>query len=299
MPLAQGSPEVTTAVIIVHALERDAHQEYETMLSAAESAGAGSTTLVVAPHYQLPAGQSCGGTVDDPASTDLVWSCDGWKDGAQAIGGPGVLLDSYAVMDQLLSLVSDRSLYPNLQRLVVTGHAAGGQFTLRYAAATASPTAVGAHFLVFNPASYLYLDDARPGPTLTCAADGRCEGSFTSPYVGVSGCAGYDGYPYGAAAPFGAAALKTAAELKATLLSRSLELFVGDLDTLANSEGTDLDTGCEANAQGVDRRSRAFNFHSYLEAQQSAAPLFVIPGCPDHGACLYESSTGLARVFGQ
>jgi hypothetical protein len=300
LPLLTGSPAITTAVVIVHAIERNAHAEYKMMRSLAEQAHASPSTLVVAPLFPTPAGERCDGRTDEPSPQDLVWTCSGYKDGAQAIGGPGPLLDSYAVMDQLLAAITDRTLYPNLQRLVVTGIGAGGQFTLRYAAATQSPAAAQAHFVVVDSGSFLYFDPARPGPELSCAIDGGCDGSLSSPYADGLECPAYDDFPYGIELPFGAAALQPATTLKANLLSRQVALLVGDEDTLAHSAGTDLDTSCQANAQGLDRRSRAINYWNYLQAQgaTSSPALFVVPGCAHGRECAYSSSIGLAQVFG-
>ena len=41
---------------------------------------------------------------------------------------------SFEVIDHIVDELFDPALYPNLTRIVFTGHSAGGQFTQRYAA---------------------------------------------------------------------------------------------------------------------------------------------------------------------
>ena len=78
-------------------------------------------------------------------------------------------LSSFAVADRLLAELSDAKRFPNLRRIVLAGHSAGGQFVNRYVAvgrlgeSGAGPARrLEYRFLVANPSSYLYLDGRRP-----------------------------------------------------------------------------------------------------------------------------------------
>ena len=62
---------------------------------------------------------------------DAVAPNDDWRGGGDAVG---THLSSYDVIDRLFATLSDKSRFPNLKRVVMTGYSAGGQFVGRYAA---------------------------------------------------------------------------------------------------------------------------------------------------------------------
>jgi hypothetical protein len=69
-------------------------------------------------------------------------------------------------------------------------------------------------------------------------------------------------------------------------------MTVGSEDTLANAAGTDMDTSCEAEAQGIDRLARAITFWNRVKAAYGAEhPLFVVPGCMHSTTCMNYSPT--------
>ena len=57
-------------------------------------------------------------------------------------------------------------MFPNLRRIVVAGHSAGGQFTLRYAMSNKlhDELAIEFSYVVAKPSSYPWPDTARPLP---------------------------------------------------------------------------------------------------------------------------------------
>jgi len=283
-----GNTAVTTAIVVIHGANLEADFSYENMVSVAESAGTLDQTLIVAPYFQVAAGVDCDNATADPSPGDLVWSCGGWKDGAEASNGQ---VTSYDVVDQLVEAIATPGRFPNLERIVVTGHSAGGQFTTRYAALTHTPSAGRLRYVVANPSSYLYLDEAR-------AVDSPCSagGCFASPYVDNASCSAYDQFPYGLENPYGYAV--GTASPAATLVSRDVIFLAGDLDVLANAAGTDMDTSCSANAQGIDRRTRAINYWQYLRTLYgSTAPLSIVAGCKHSERCMFGSSEAKEALF--
>jgi hypothetical protein len=173
----------------------------------------------------------------------------------------------------------------------VTGVGSGGQLTQRYAATNEiDPTAgVALEYVVVAPSSYVYLDADRLSEGATCSAEGGCTGPFV-PYWDASSCSDYDQYHYGLEGRTGYVAVPGVSALQAQYVARRVTLTVGDQDTLANAAGTDLDTSCEADAQGIDRLVRAVNLWNRVGAAYHAAhPLLVVPGCMHSGACMYSS----------
>jgi len=85
-------------------------------------------------------------------------------------------ISSFGAMDVLLERLCDRKHFPNLRRIVVVGHSAGGQFVQRWALSSNSWCFGGGQFanrwapeadlphvrvVVANPRSFAYLDNRR------------------------------------------------------------------------------------------------------------------------------------------
>lgn len=84
-------------------------------------------------------------------------------------------ISSFAAMDVLLEHLCDRKHFPNLNRVVLVGHSAGGQFVQRWALSSSSWCFGGGQFasrwaktdlphvrvVVANPRSFAYLDNRR------------------------------------------------------------------------------------------------------------------------------------------
>lgn len=114
--------------------------------------------IVVAPRFTEPS--------DHPSPGWFTWNgtdYGDWRKGGNSTLGGRASLSSYAVLDKMIALLSDKHLYPNLRQLVVTGHSAGGQTVQRYALVTRSapsapPGSPKLRFVVANPSSFGYLN---------------------------------------------------------------------------------------------------------------------------------------------
>src|SRR4051794_16198045 len=181
------------------------------------------------------------------------WSDSGWVRGDAAAGSS---LSSYAVVDEMVARLATPGRFPNLTRIIIAGHSAGGQFTHRYAAANGQDginVSIPMRYVVANPSSYLYIDGARPhtdgsagfGEPYGFACtwnvfDPRCTGFGNAPLCISS----YNDWHYGFDDMSGYAASMGASALKARLLGRQVFLLLGTLDNDPNHP--ELDTSCEA-----------------------------------------------------
>jgi hypothetical protein len=265
-PLEQPNTAVTQAIIVVHGSSRDATDFFHTVWTAAQQGGVDGTTLVVAPHFLC--------SDDKPASDEVYFKCSGadWTHGYRDENGAATPIYSYEIIDSLVRRLADKTVFPNLQHVTVTGLSAGGQLTNRYAEfSDVDPLAgVDLKYVVLSPSSYAWLDGNRPEST--------------------QGCSGYDDYFYGLENRTGYVAELPSAMIQQRYAARNVSYFVGDQDTLANAAGTNMDTSCQANAQGADRIERAKNFWNVMKTTyQSAHPLTIVPGCPHSETCMYFS----------
>ena len=288
--LDKPAPQVTRAFILVHGAARNGDGYFASALGTAVAAGKLIETMVIAPSYKGRA-RGCNDPVEDG---ELYFGCGEWNAGYFAINSPaGQKISSFAAMDKLLEMLSNKNNFPNLKEIVLAGHSAGGQFTQRYAAVNRMEAKLGVpvHYIVANPSSYAYLSDARPGRGNVCTPDGKCTAAF-GPYWDSDSCTGYNTYRYGLEKLEGEASVTGAEQMRAQFPKRRVTYLIGDLDTLPD---TDLDKSCPANAQGLNRRERGLNFHGYLKSSFGAAThsFVMVPRCGHNNACMFVSSAKL------
>lgn len=125
--------------------------------------------------------------------------------GANNSPNPKQYTSSFSCLDDVITAISNKALFPLLNTVVVTGFSAGGQTVNRYSWATSmgSPEisqGVNVRFIVSNPGTYLYLDPMRPStacyPLNNTGTSWSCS-NYTSGINIDSTCTGYDTWKYG------------------------------------------------------------------------------------------------------
>lgn len=278
---AAASPvPVERAVVVVHGNNRDADDYFERVVTAAEQAGALAATVVVAPHFQ---------TSDDaPAAGEPYWTSAGWKRGHPSDGGASPPIGSYQALDTIVARLADRTRFPNLANVVITGHSAGGQVAHRYAAGSPAEDRpdrgrLAFRYVVANPSTYLY-----PTPLREWA------GEYIVP--NATACPDYDDWHYGLQALNPYMIQETPDSARARLLRRDAIVLVGDQDTGSNL----LDQSCGANYQGPNRYQRGLALVRTLDNVFPASHrhrLVVVPGVAHSSTRMYQSSQGREALF--
>lgn len=148
-----------------------------------------------------------------------------WRVGAESdpkcCGDSGMTISSFDVIDHMLSVLTNRDIFPKMEKISFTGHSAGGQMVQRYAVMSILAAlwdfddAIDVEFVIANPSSYTYLDDRRYKYTCgncTCTSKNcTCDKDCTEPpyntlakprhaFVGSSWPCyqwDYDRWPYG------------------------------------------------------------------------------------------------------
>jgi pimeloyl-ACP methyl ester carboxylesterase len=271
-----GAPGVTNALVVVHGDGRDAVATYTGMLNAATAAGVAGRTLVAAPWFKT--------SKDKPAGNEARWSDSGWKDGNDATSPAG--LSSFTVLDELVTVLADKTRFPQLTRITVVGHSAGGQFTQRYAAAGQAPSRLAGStvdYVVANPSSYLYLDATRPDASGT---------NFTQPNTKCR----YNDYKYGLVNRPRYLAQLSDQQLITNYTTRHVTYLLGSADTRSDH---DLDTDCGGRLQGANRYLRGTYFFNHLHASYPAAPhaLVVVPGVGHDHYAMFGSAQAKPVLF--
>ena len=89
-----------------------------------------ASVMVLAPWFPIDTDLPI--PVPNGVSADDIMLWDGsdpdgpWRYGAGAVTG-GTNVSSFAVLDQMIHHLNNRSMFPNLQHIAVAGHSSGGQ----------------------------------------------------------------------------------------------------------------------------------------------------------------------------
>lgn len=304
-PLDTKNSEITRAIIVIHGAGRDADNYFQHMMAAAFLAGALENTVVISPRFAA----NNGGCSDKLAEKEANWQCNGpgrWTSGGAAVGPDSVT--SYDVIDQMLRNLASHKAFPNLKRIVLTGHSAGGQFVTRYQMANQVHETLGVPitYVVANPSAYAYVDPARPSVTVLSANVSALPPGYVAalparppePFVAFSDgrdCTTYDDWPYGLKKRVGYAAKLADDQLKKQLASRSTTYLLGGLDILPLFG---FDGSCPAMAQGPTRLARGLAFGRYTNERLGAKhEVVVVPACGHNGRCMFTDNAALPLLF--
>jgi hypothetical protein len=288
-----ASTAVRTVIVAIHGSERNACDYAGYAVESADASGTLESTLVVAPLFA-----SSDDLSDDDATT-LYWedSSDGWRSGEESLTDPlprPWTISSYAALDELLATVDNTTTFPNLDRVVVAGHSAGGQVVNRYSMGAPAPSGDGVvdvHYVVMNPSSYVYLTGAR----FTDRGFGRPSDDQ------VAQCPDYNHYKYGMQGRNDYLSSVGADAMIERFVSRDVVYLLGESDT--DTEDSSMDTDCEAELQGSQRFERGTNFWKSLRRVVGPSilrhqSLVTVPGVAHDGEDMFTSEQGQTALFG-
>lgn len=307
-----NATKVQRAVIMIHGLGRDAwsyfDQTHQALLNATSRTepATGKTRLrtdevvIMAPVFLNEQDPGCY-PVDEnknPTSNTLVWQESDWAQGADSIypatindtngqpfEPPGV--SSFEALDTAVGWFSNKTLFPNINTIIVAGHSLGAQMVQRYALIGAVPSGtVPVHFVVANPGSYAYLTEWRP------RSYDNCTDTFNNWKFGLSA------YSQSYLSDFIADSLDSTNDVE-SVVQRYRRRIVSYLYGLADHGAGD--TRCEALAQGTTHLGRGRNFMRHLTQMDGGFPpahtVNYIPNVAHDGLGMFESQPGLERLF--
>jgi hypothetical protein len=279
--LHTANAEITKLVISIHGVGRNFGSAFTEMTKVYADPSAAQSTLILAPHFLA--------AEDSIPPGYLYWDTHGWPSGDDSLDSQH--LSSYEVLDALILQIVRSGNFPNLEKVLITGLSAGGQFTERYAAGNlvaAQLPAIHFRYLIASPSSYLYFDANRFVP-----------GNDYQFQIPASTTCAYNDYRYGLLGLNRYLSLKSPAQIADDFGSREIVLMVGDQDDATvvpnppiahdPKDGADLDVSCAAEMQGASRLERAKIFKAYLDQRFPAQnhPLLIGGGIA-HQLKLYE-----------
>jgi pimeloyl-ACP methyl ester carboxylesterase len=300
-PLDVPNPAITRALIMVHGAGRNADHYFETSMAAGFLADALDNTIIIAPHFI--AGN------DKPAPNEVMWPERGenWRSGGASPTNPA--LTSFGFLDTLVLRLADKRTFPNLTRIVIAGHSAGGQVATRYEMANRVHNTPGVRisYVVANPSTYAWPASVRPLPTGDADPTdaykeslGRSGDSlhtnFTFGAFDTTKAPNYDRWPAGLEdRKTGYTVGLSDDQLRKQLAERPTTYLLGQVDVLPLGG---FDSSPSAMAQGPTRRARGEAFFKYitqtLGAKQTA---IIVPECGHNDRCIFTTDVVFPVIF--
>ncbi|MBA1428301.1 alpha/beta hydrolase [Pseudomonas orientalis] len=276
----QPLPKVTRALIIVHGRLRNAQTYLQSGIDAANHAGVGGNTLVIAPQFLNQSDVKRNHLGDQV----LQWKGNDWMAGDPSTG-PGHI-SSYAALDQIIKHLGNRTLFPALKEIVIAGHSGGGQVVQRFALTghdhpLLQTEGISLRYVVANPSSYAYFSPQRPVP------------------FDAASCPSFNDWKYGMQHLPDYVGDQGAQQLEQAYVSRDITYLLGQQDTDPNHPA--LDKSCEAETQGAYRLIRGHNYFDYVKQRhpQLGHRLVEVPGVGHDGDRMFTSPQGQAALFPQ
>jgi pimeloyl-ACP methyl ester carboxylesterase len=252
-PLDKNNNETKYLIIMIHGGGLNAVNTFKTGQQLIES------LKMPKDHFLLLAPQIIEG-VKLKEKKLLFWD-EKWKGGGMSLS-TGLNKDlpnlsSFEVIDRLIDV--SIKLNPGINRIIILGHSAGGQFVVRYAAINnrhefLEQQGVSIRYVVANPSSYLYLDQTR------FHLNSKSEILITSREE-LMNCPSYNKYKYGLEELYGYAETLSPQLIRTRLLTRPVMFVLGTADTDRNWS---LDKSCEGKAQGENRYQRGQLYKHHL-----------------------------------
>jgi pimeloyl-ACP methyl ester carboxylesterase len=294
------NPAITRALIMVHGTNRNADHYFETATAAGFLAGALDNTVIIAPHLIA--------SPDKPRENEIVWpnGGDSWRSGGMSTSNPTI--SAFDFMDEILRKLANKKNFPNLTRIVVTGHSAGGQYATRYEMVNKVHDKLGVtiSYVVANPSSYAWPVAVRPLPTGDAdpaTADKEALGptgekvhtQFTFGPFDASKAPNFNRWPAGLENRTGYTAQMSDDQLKKQLVERPTTYLLGQVDVLPLGG---FDSSPNAMAQGPTRRARGEAFFKYVtETMGAKHTAIIVPECGHNDRCIFTTNIVFPAIF--
>lgn len=128
------------------------------------------SVAVIAPGFFNPVRNNGIISEDNAGSNALGFQDWEWFSGGNSIYPSNTsTVSSYDVLDQIIQYFDDKSIYPNMEKIVIAGHSMGAQMVNRYAAVGKDlQTEASLVYYIGDPNGYLWFADSRPLSTNGC-----------------------------------------------------------------------------------------------------------------------------------
>jgi pimeloyl-ACP methyl ester carboxylesterase len=291
--LSEPNRQITRLLFSIHSSGFDALEYYENARLAASSVrGALPETLIIAPQFFEE--KAIPGAIPNGLLYWRVSPFRGSSRGAIGSGGKQVKISAFEVMDDWLTSLTDRRLFPRIKDVVLFGHSGGGQFVQRYAMVGKyePPNRIKCRYVVSAPSSYAYASGERfdPGVNRFRVPEGNA----------LSACPDYNNWGYGLDSPYVYFSDVDAEAIARRYAERFVFYVCGANDNDPNDDT--IGKSCGAMMQGRHRLERMQVFAAYLRHKYGASitrrhSFAVVPGVGHYGRGTMTSASGRKFLF--
>ena len=270
---AESNKKIKQLIIYIHGARRNGLDYYDWGHAAVKTANKDDETLFISPQFTSLKDLD----EHNHDSTHLFWTNNNWRIGDESVSSKKRKMDetfsSFSLVDSMIVRACNPQLFPNLEKITVIGHSAGGQFVSRYAGMTPMPNILRGYkfrFIIMNPSTYLYLDDRRPvkkGDNLT----------FSRP--DTTGCGDFNQYPKGFEKLNPYAVKIGEVTTKQQFLTRDVAIILGGSDV--DRDDPSLDKTCSGNLQGRFRLERGQFYYAYLQLFSKKGTIHTVDVVPN------------------
>ena len=301
-PINIQDTAIETLIISIHSSSPIAQTYLESAQIATNYAqNTEDNTLIIAPQFFQD------NQFEEPIPpTLLYWDQYPFWGSQRALRGPdrqSLNISTFSVLDKLLETITRSNFFPNIRRVIVLGHSAGGQMVQRYAASNifesnyAIQRCIKMKYLVMAPSSYVYLNNER--------IEENSSNVFEIPTGSyLNDCYAFNSYGYGLNNLYSYHdELGLSSEvIRLQYKERNVLYLVGSEDN--NPDDPFLSTTCYSMLQGTNRLERAQIYFEYLKyyygTQITNKHMFKIVQNVGHwGRGLITSEEGVAFIFSE
>ena len=297
-PLDILNPDIERAVIVHHGASRNPFDYFSYVVNSAWAVGCDQTTIILAPHILSEGDLGTYELDDDPL---LVFFSGGWRQGNNSLYTDAhpraITASNFEFYDEMLTQLANRDIFPNLKKIVFTGHSAGGQVTNRYAAGTKAPDTVlraagiQIRFVVANPSSYVYFSpERRVAGTLDQFALPTSEELEKAP--------DYNHYKHGMEELNEYMAAVGPEQIRQQYQRREVFYLLGEQDRASDN----IESSASAMLQGRYRYERGLIYHNYIQHVFGPGTGYlhkkaIAMGVDHNGNAMYNSYQGRKLLF--
>ncbi len=209
-------------------------------------------------------------------------------------------ISAYTILEDIIADFCTKKTFPNLKKITILGHSAGGQLTNRFAASNtvefdkARPQNIEIKYIVMNPSSYIYFSPKR--------SVNFSDSNFAIPTDDqIAKAKGYNNYSYGLNQLYSYHRAKrlTAKKMRQLYPQRKVVYLLGQKDCVQDGS---MSTHPFAMIQGRNRLERGRLYYAHLidefgPAIKKNQKFRIVNGAGHSGRKMILSKTGRLSIL--
>ncbi len=298
-PLDKANDNIRDVILSIHSSNHDAYMAYNNIKALVDKYNLTDSVLIIAPQFLMAE------HVSDIKSANLIyWGVSPFRGSSVAKvtpNGADFRISAYTILENIISDLSEKRVFPNIKSITIIGHSAGGQLVNRFAASNTvedthvRPTGIKMRYIVMNPSSYVYMSPKR-------AIKGSMK-KFTVPDAKtINSNPGYDNYGYGLTKLYAYHRHKglTREKIRQQYKRRNIIYMLGVKDAVPDAS---MSIHPSAMLQGPNRLKRGLIYYDHLIDEfgpeiKNRHKLVIIRNVGHSGRSMILSPLGAKNIIG-